>query len=162
MTIDVDNLDINTPTAIFEEHETRSVPVEIPDLYDTHEVYVEAELNLAGVMVEPEGISRKPLERGQSLTFDWSVLAERSGNYRGTVQLSMVYVSKENGEAIMRALPPQAIEIEVVNLFGLGGSAARLLGGIGVFISTLFGAGDIIEVFFKIIGQFLRKGDYQP
>lgn len=113
-------------------------PVEIPNVYDTHNVVAVARLDIAGLDSWRDEI-REPLRPGQPVTFRWSVRAEESGMFRGVVWLHLEFVPKEGGEVEKVTLLARPIDIEAVTVMGMSGSTARLLAGLGLVASTLLG-----------------------
>ena len=69
LTLEVDDLGNITPTAQIEGNVVVGETIEIPDLYETHNVTAEARLDLAGMQVQPADAIYEPLKRGQSATF---------------------------------------------------------------------------------------------
>ncbi|MBN1146508.1 MAG: hypothetical protein JXA78_04580 [Anaerolineales bacterium] len=139
-----------TPTAYVEGGELRMEPVEIPNLYDTHNVVAEARLDLAGVEHRPSGEVSEALLPGRPVSFVWSVRPAEIGRYRGTVWLHLRFIPRGAGEQSSMALTAQLIEIEAVNFLGLGGSAARLVGGLGVVVGSLLGLDNLLSGLLKL------------
>jgi len=133
------------PTASYEEHEIIGEPGLIPDMYDSHNVLAEARLEIAGLQVIPDDLVIQALRPGEDLTFTWSVRSAEVGRLRGTVWLYLRFLPLDGGPDRQIALSAQVIEIEVVNLFGIGGAMARIMGLTGVAASGLLGADDILN-----------------
>lgn len=152
LTLEVDDLGNVTPTAVVGGNVVKGEVIEIPNLYETHNVVAEARLDLAGVEVKPEGEVNAPLEQGQSVTFFWSVRPAEAGTFRGTVWLYLLFTPKAGGEETRLPVSAQLIEINSTSLFGLGGGAARTLGAIGSVVGSVLGFpffGDIVRFFWK-------------
>lgn len=152
LTLEVDEQGNITPTAIVEGNVVTGEVIEIPNLYETHHVIVEAKFDITGMEVSPPGLSSQTLEQGQSATFFWSVRPAEAGIYRGTIWLYMRFVDKASGEESRKTVSAQGVDIEAVNLFGLSGSLARLFGFTGSVIGTVVGFPffeDIIKFMFK-------------
>lgn len=152
LTLEVDDLGNLTPTAMFGGNQVGGEVVEIPNLYETHNVTAEARLDLAGVEVTPAETISSPLLPGQSVSFYWSVSPRQAGTFRGTVWLHLRFVDKISGEESRRAVSAQTIEIEGANLFGFSGSFARTFGVIGSVVGTVTGIPflqDILKFFWK-------------
>src|SRR5512142_872118 len=81
LTLEVDTLGNITPTAQFAGNTVQGQTVQVPNLYETHNVIAEAELDLAGLDIRPGDTISEPLLPGQSVTFYWSVHPESSGTY---------------------------------------------------------------------------------
>ena len=152
LTLEVDHLGNITPTAVINGNVVAGDVIEIPNLYETHRVVVEARFDIAGMEVSPPELTSQTLEQGQSVTFRWSIHPTDTGTYRGTVWLYLRFVDKVSGEESRRAVSAQTVEIEAVNLFGISGGLARSVGAIGSVIGSVIGF-----PFFEDILQYLFK-----
>lgn len=139
LTLEVDDNGNLTPTAEIEGHVTTGQTVNIPSLYDTHNVVAEACLDLAGMRVVPSETASQPLRPGQSVTFYWSVRSAEAGKFRGVVWFYLRFVPLAGGLESERTVSAQTIEIEVVSFIGLRAGPARLLGLAGAFLSSVLG-----------------------
>ena len=147
-------MDLNgnlTPTAIIEGNQVYSEPVQIPNLYDTHYVIAEARLDMAGLEYLPSGVISEGLQPGQSVIFIWSVRPREIGSYKGTVWLHLRFVPKTDGPETRKVLTAQLIEVEGVNFLGLGGTAARVLGSVGVVIGSILGLDNLLSWIWNLI-----------
>ena len=126
--------------------------IEIPNLYETHHVVVEASFDIAGVQVSPPDLSSQTLAPGQAVMFFWSIRPAEVGTYRGTVWLFLRFVDKVSGEESRRAVSAQLVEIEAVNLFGVPARVVRTVGGVGSVVGAVVGF-----PFFEDIVKFLFK-----
>ena len=140
MQLEVDDQGNVTPTALVEGNVIRGEVVEIPNLYETHNVIAEARLDMAGMEVQPPGIISEPLTRGQAATFYWSVRPNESGNYEGTAWLHLRFVPKGGGEESRIPVSVQFLEIEARSFLGfLSGNMARSIGALGSVIGGVLG-----------------------
>lgn len=139
LTLEVDDLGNVTPTAKFEGNTVTGETIQIPDLYATHNVTAEAQLDLAGFTVEPPGAIYEPLKRGQSVTFLWSVSPQDVGTYRGTAWLHLNFENRATGEKDRIAVSAQIFEIRAVDFFGMSFSVARAGGVVGSVVSGVVG-----------------------
>jgi hypothetical protein len=139
LTLEVDTLGNVTPTAVTAGNEVTGQTVQIPNVYDTHNVIAEARLDLAGVETRPGDLISEPLLPGESVNFFWSVRPEAAGTYRGTVWLFLRFVDKTTKEESRKPLAAQTIEISSGDLLGLSGNLARLTGGVGSVVGALLG-----------------------
>lgn len=152
LTLEVDTLGNVTPTAETKGNVVKGQTVQIPNLYDTHDVIAEARLDLAGVDVSPGGDISEPLLPGQSVTFYWSVHPGNSGTYRGTVWLFLRFVDKATKQESRIPISAQTIEIATSDLFGMGGGVARTVGGVGSALGAVLGfpfADDLVKWLWK-------------
>lgn len=138
--LEVDEQGNVTPTAVVEGNVVRGEVVEIPNLYETHNVIAEARLDMAGMQVQPPGMISEPLSQGQAVTFYWSVRPEGSGKYEGTAWLHLRFVPKGGGEHSRIPVSVQFLEIEARSFLGfLNGGAARGIGAVGSVIGSVLG-----------------------
>jgi hypothetical protein len=152
LTLEVDDLGNITPTAQIEGNVVVGETIEIPDLYETHNVIAEARLDLAGMQVQPAEAIYEPLKRGQSATFYWSIRPQETGLYRGTVWLHLNFADKSTGVENRIAVSAQIIEIEAVDFFGLSVDVARTSGVVGSVVGGVIGfpfLEDILKFLFK-------------
>jgi len=152
LTLEVDELGNITPTAQIEGNVVVGETVEIPDLYETHNVTAEARFDIAGMEVQPREAIMEPLTRGQSATFYWSIRPQDPGKYRGTVWLHLNFTDKSTGEESRIAVSAQIVEIEAVDFFGLSVNVARTTGVVGSIVGGVVGfpfIEDILRFIFK-------------
>ena len=152
LTLEVDDLGNITPTAQIEGNLVVGETIEIPNLYETHNVTAEARLDLAGMEVTPADSIFEPLSHGQSATFYWSIRPQETGKYRGTVWLHLNFTDKSTGEQSRIAVSAQLVEIEAIDFFGLSVNVARTSGVVGSIIGGFVGfpfIEDIIKFIFK-------------
>jgi hypothetical protein len=152
LTLEADDLGNITPTTQFEGNEVSGETIQIPNLYETHTVLVEAQLDLAGMQVSPPGATFEPLQPGQPATFYWSIRPQDAGTYRGTVWLHLNFRDKLSGEESRNAVSAQVVEIEAVDFFGFSVSLARTSGVVGSIIGGVIGLPfleDIVKFLFK-------------
>ncbi len=152
LTLNMDDAGNITPTAVIEGNVVSGEVIEIPNLYETHHVVVEASFDIAGVDVAPPGLSSQTLSPGQSVMFFWSIRPQEVGTYRGTVWLFLRFVDKVSGEESRRAVSAQIVEIDAVNLFGVPAGVVRTVGGVGSVVGGIVGF-----PFFEDIVKFLFK-----
>jgi len=152
LTLEVDDLGNVTPTAQFDGNVVTGEVVEIPNLYDTHNVVAEAKFDIAGIQVSPPDMISQTLSKGQSLNFYWSVRPMDVGTYRGTVWFYLRFVDKVSGEESRKTVSAQIVEIEAVNVLGLPVRLVRTAGGIGSVVGAVIGFPffeDIVKLIFK-------------
>ena len=146
-----------TPTAVVEGNVVTGEVVQIPNLYETHNVIAEANLDMAGVQVQPPGIISEPLSQGQSVTFYWSVRPTESGKYEGTVWLHLRFVPKGGGEESCIPVSAQFLEIESKSFLGfLNGGTARSIGAVGSVIGGVLGF-PFADDFLKWLWEKIRR-----
>ncbi len=151
LTLEVDTLGNIIPTAEVGGHEVGGGNVTIPNLYDTHNVMAESWLDIAGLNISPAEHISQPLLPGQSVTFYWSVQPEAVGDYRGTVWLKLHFIPKAGGDPSELVVSAQRLEIRAVNLFGVGGVTARVIGGGGALLGSVLSLDSIIEFGMKLL-----------
>ena len=152
LTLEVDELGNIAPTAQIEGNVVTGEVVEIPDLYETHNVIAEAKFDIAGLQVSPPELVSQTLSKGQSLNFYWSVRPTDVGVYRGTIWFYLRFVDKVSGEESRRAVSAQLVEIEAVNLLGFPVRLVRTVGGVGSVLGAVIGFPffeDIVKLIFR-------------
>ena len=152
LTLEVDDLGTLTPTAELAGNTVTGEIIEIPNLYETHNVIAEARFDIAGMQVSPPGLTSQPLAPGQSVSFFWSILPDGVGVYRGTVWLYLRFVERVSGEESQRAISAQPVEIEAVNFLGMSANLARSFGVVGSIAGTVLGfpfLEDIVKFLFR-------------
>jgi len=160
--LEVDDRGNITPTAVVEGNVVRGEVVEIPNLYETHNVIAEARLDMAGMEVQPSGTISEPLSQGQAVTFYWSVRPNESGKYEGTAWLHLRFVPKNGGEESRIPVSVQFLEIEAKSFLGLlSGGTARGIGALGSVVGSVLGfpfVDDLVKwVLRKIRGGSLKS-----
>lgn len=134
-----------TPTVSEAGNVSRGVPIPIPNLYETHNVMVEARFDIAGVQVSPQGDVMEPMQPGQVVNFYWSVKPQDVGTYQGTIWLHLHFIPKLGGADSRIVLTAQPIEFKAINFLGLGGTPARILGGVGALLGSVLGLDNVIS-----------------
>ncbi len=66
LTLEVDDLGNITPTAQIEGNVVVGETIEIPDLYETHNVTAEARLDLAGMQVQPAEVNLRAAQEADN------------------------------------------------------------------------------------------------
>ena len=126
--------------------------IEIPNLYETHHVIVEARFDIAGVEVRPSELISEPISEGQTAVFFWSIRPTETGKYRGTIWVYLRFVDKVSGEESQKTVSAQIVDIRAVNFLGLSGAFARTTGVVGSVVGTILGLPfleDILKFLFK-------------
>jgi len=152
LTLEVDDLGNLTPTAEISGNVITGQVVEIPNLYETHNVIAETRFDIAGMEIKPADVVSEPLSPGSSVTFYWSIRPPEVGVYQGTIWLHLRFVDKSSGAESRKAVSAQLLEIEVVNFLGLSGDLARTTGVVGSIVGTVIGfpfLEDILKFVFK-------------
>jgi len=164
LTLQMDEEGRITPTAKYSGHETYGEKVEIPNLYETHNVMAEARLDLAGVVVRPGEITSMTLLPGKTVTFTWSVQPDQPNTYRGAVWFYLRFIPKDGSPDYQHLVSTQPIEIQCVNFLGLSGTMARLIGGVGALFGSVISIDTIAGWGWKLYkkkfspSQLLEKG----
>jgi hypothetical protein len=152
LTLEVDDLGNITPTAQVEGNVVTGQVVEIPNVYESHNVIAEARFDIAGVEVRPPELASEPLTQGTSATFYWSVRPQETGVFRGTIWLYLRFVDKQSGEESRKTVSAQTVQLEAVNFLGLSANFARMTGMVGSVVGTVIGF-----PFFEEVIRFLFK-----
>jgi len=156
LTLEVDATGNLIPTAETAGHETSASIVKIPNLFETHHVMAEARLDLAGVQVVPNDMVSQTLLPGQRVDFSWSIKPQEVGVYRGTVWFYLRFIPIKGGFESQRTISAQPIEIRSVDLLGLTGTPARVVGVVGTLVGSIFGLDNIVSWLWKMLRQKKR------
>jgi hypothetical protein len=152
LTLEVDDLGNITPTAQIGGNVITGQVIEIPNLYETHNVIAESRFDIAGMEVRPAELVSEALSPRQSITFRWSIHPSDVGVYQGTIWLYLRFVEKSSGAESRKTVSAQIVEIEVANLWGLSGNWARITGIVGSVVGTVIGfpfLEEILKFIFK-------------
>ena len=103
-----------------------------------YNLLAEARLDMAGVEVLPRETVSQPLRPGETVRFVWTAKPEDEGEFQGTVWLYFHFIPL-NGFAreSQQAISAQTIEIRTVDLLGMGGRTARVIGVCGVLLGII-------------------------
>ncbi|PWH16462.1 MAG: hypothetical protein DDG60_04140 [Anaerolineae bacterium] len=147
LTLEVDEQGNATPVGRVSGNLIQEEGIQIPNIYDTHYVWVEARLDMPGMHVKPAELVSETMFPGQTISFFWSLQPAEVANYKGTVWLYLRFLPKDGRLESRRALSAQLIEIQVVSLYGLGADAVRWLGLLGMLFGAVLGFPFLEEVF---------------
>jgi hypothetical protein len=139
LTLEVDDLGNITPTAYFETNTVTGKEIQIPNLYDTHNVGVEASFDIAGVEVKPTGVTYQPLLKGKPVTFLWSMRSANVGTFNGAIFVYLVLVDKTTQEESRLPISIQLVEIEAVDFFGFSVNFVKTSGIVGSVLGVIVG-----------------------
>lgn len=161
LTLEVDALGNITPTANVAGHVVEGEVIEIPNLYETHNVTAEAVFDIAGLEIKPPGATLQPLKPGEKLDFFWSISAQNVGTYRGTIWLYLNFESRSSGEKSRAPVSAQVVEIEAVDFFGFSVNFVRTSGVVGSVLGVIVGF-PFFDDLIKYLWSKLKKGDRKP
>lgn len=139
LTLEVDDLGNVTPTAFYQENAITGQVIKIPNLYETHNVGVEASFDIAGLDVKPTGTTYQPMIKGQPVTFFWSIRAPQVGEFRGTIWINLVFVDKETNEESELPVSAQIVDIKAVDFFGFSVNFVKTSGVVGSVLGIIVG-----------------------
>jgi hypothetical protein len=128
-----------------------------PNLPPLQNVIVEARLDMAGMQYAPSGEISESLRQGQPLMFLWSVRAPKIGIYRGTVWLHVRYLPLSGEGEIRKVLSAPRVETESINFLGLGGTAARIMGSVGLAVGVMLGLDGLWSWFWNLFTSLLKS-----
>jgi len=157
LTLEVDTLGNITPTAEVQGNIVSGKIVQIPNVYDTHNVFAEARLDIAGPNVRPPDIQSESLTQGQPVTFYWSVQPTSAGTFRGTVWFYLRFVDKVSGAESRQTVSAQPVQIDANNFFGFSGGVARTAGGLGSIIGAVLGFPFVSDILKWLYGRLKKS-----
>ena len=124
----------------------------LTNVYITHSVMLEGRLVVAGVRVDPANPINESLLEGQPVSFKWEVSIPQAGTYECTLWLTLHFLPLDGSEASNQPVYARRIKINSTSLLGIGGPAARIVGGGGVLLSGCVVFDDMIGV-----GKHLKR-----
>jgi len=157
--LEVDERGTITPTVTVGEHEIEGQPVYIPDLYDTHHVYVQARLDAVGLHLKPAGMVQEPLQPGQTVELYWTLRGDEAGTYQAvlTARLRLVPRAETSTEREI-VLAHQLFQVQVVNFLGLSGFWVRMGGIFSAVLGMLLQVPDLLDLWERL----RRRNAQQP
>jgi hypothetical protein len=160
LALEVDDLGNITPTALVDGNVIEGEVIQIPNLYETHNVTAEAFYEVAGLEVEPSGATFRPLKPGERVTFTWSVRAQDVGTYGGTIWLFLNFENRSTGEKERKEIAAQIFDIKVVDFFGFSTNFVKSSGVVGSVLGVIVGFPffkDIVKSLFERLSKSKRK-----
>ncbi|MCC6147272.1 MAG: hypothetical protein IT308_06855 [Anaerolineaceae bacterium] len=128
------------PTAKAEEREFSEKLIAVSSLYETHQLVVEARLDMTGPDISPQGTMSEALAPGQKAQFAWSISPKQPGVYRGVLWLYLNIRPKTGGEIVRRALLARPLEIESGNVLVFSARVVRWAGIVGMLAGAVLGS----------------------
>jgi hypothetical protein len=131
----------------------------IPDNSTTDAIHpiAEARLEVPGGLVRPPDSIHEALVPDQSLEFYWTVVLTAPGEYRGTAWSFLTMQDDSSATSSRIALGAQNVRMESINLLGMGGEAARIVGGLSLIGGLVLGL-PFIEPAARWISRRRSKG----
>lgn len=145
-----------TPTVTQGGHTISGEPMPIPNLYDTHVLFVRARLDAAGLLVEPHNEVTEELQPGEPLYIYWTVRGEELGRYRAVLTAHLVMEPKAGGRVQTYPLAYTFLDMEVVNFLGLSGFWVRVLGVLSGLFGLILNLPDLLDLWQRL---FRKKRD---
>jgi hypothetical protein len=118
---------------------------EFSNIYDEYNLMADARLEAAGISAFPGNRVRESMPPGQPVKFEWQVSSEYTGSYQGNVWLSLRYLPLDGSQASQAPIYVHEVNIRTVNLLGMRGATARILGGAGIILSAALVFNDMIH-----------------
>lgn len=111
---------------------------------------LQARLDLVGIQHTPTGEIRQALRLDHPIIFLWNLRPQEPGAYDGKIWLHLKFGTAGGGEEAQRVLAAQSVVLRSVGLFGLTGSLARAIGGIGLVIGAMLSLDGIPFYFSRV------------
>jgi len=105
---------------------------------------IESRLDIPGMQYQPTGNVREALYPGQQVKFLWTLRPPDAGDYRGTIWVYSKPLSLNSTSQERSVLGTQRIEMRVVELIGMEGKTARILGSVGCIVGLLLGLDKLV------------------
>jgi hypothetical protein len=103
-----------------------------PQSFPDATLAINSRLDIPGMDVSPAGEFSQAMEPGRPAQFTWSLRARQAGSYSGTLWLYQAGLSDESqASGGRRLLLAQPVLFTAISLFGLGSTAAQVIGIVG-------------------------------
>ncbi len=139
-------------------YEPGNEPLIIPDVYNTHNLIVEALLDMSGVQHAPSGELSETLRPGKPVMFLWHLRALEASKYRGTIWLHLRFDPLDGGSESSSLLSARLIDIEAFDFFGLNGSLARVVGSVGLVMGSILGLDGVVSRLWNLLLRLRNTG----
>jgi hypothetical protein len=118
----------------------------------------EARLEMSEALVNPDEIISQPVLSGKPVTFSWRVQPNRLHTNSGILWLYLQEVSISGEAEPRQPIMAKTIEIQTIDLIGLTGRGARMIGGFGSLLAMILcgSAG-----FMGLRGKYPLQGGHQ-
>jgi hypothetical protein len=113
----------------------------------------EARLDLPGALVRPPDSIFEALVPEQSLEFYWTVVLSAPGEYRGTAWSFLTIHEDSSTRSSRIALGAQNVQMKSITLLGMGGEAARIVGGLCLIGGIVLGVS-----FVDLAARWISRG----
>ena len=152
--LEVDQRGVITPTVTVGDHDITGQPVYIPDLYETHNIYLQARLAAVGLHLDPSGEVQEALAPGQTVDIYWTLRGDEPGTYQAVLTARLHLVPKDPAqEERQLLLTHQLFQMQVVNFLGLSGFWVRLGGFFSALIGMLLQLPDLLALWERLKGR---------
>jgi hypothetical protein len=157
VTLKLKNKSILTPTTIISDQESIGEIVHYANLYQTHNVFAEARLDINGTEIAPAPEIVEVLRPGKQVNITWSIRPDHSGQLRGLIWFHLHFIPISGGVESRIPLTAQIVEIEAVNFLGLGGNMARLVGVLGTLLGSVLGLDNLFLWFWRPVKRLFTR-----
>jgi hypothetical protein len=124
-----------------------------PEVYNTHDIIVEARFDIPGIPVQPSELISAPVSKGQTAVFYWTLRPGEPGKFRGTIWLYLRLVDKLTGQERRETVSAQIVEIESIKFLGFVVNQARMIGLVGAVVGVFLS----LPLFEALAVKRLRK-----
>jgi len=146
-----------TPTAEGDDHTSTGDPVQIPNLYDTHNLSAVARLDSVGLAIDRPGDWEQPLLPGENVIWRWTISATETGRQKANLIIHVRFVPKAGGDVLQKELWARTPTIQTVDVFGLPAAVAKGLGLVGSILGSILSF-PFAEKFYSWLWGKIRRG----
>ncbi len=150
LALEVDEYGTITPTVTIEGHDIHGQPVDIPNVYDTHRVFVVARLHAVGLEIDPRDDLYEMLQPGRTTTLYWTLRGDEPGTFAAVLTTHLLLQPKDGGAETRLPLAQQTFQIQVRHFLGLNGFWARVLGSFSGLVGILLELPGLIEAWRRL------------
>lgn len=150
---------MNTHTSVSNVEETDSNLGEV----EVVNIMAQGRLEMSGVLAVPQGDLYEALREDKPVVFYWSIKPLYSGLLKGSIWVNLLTVNPDDkiglgqSEGMRTPLTMQNIEIQALDLLGIRGPTARLLGSLGIILGAVSG---LDGVFHAMINWVTKETEY--
>lgn len=145
-----------TPTAEGGGHNAIGEPVQIPNLYDTHNLTAIARLDSIGLNIDRPGDWEQPLLPGEAVAWRWTISAAEPGRQRANLIIHLRFVPKAGGDVLQKELWARTLTIQTTDVFGLPAALAKGLGLFGSLLGSILSF-PFAEKFYSWLWDKIRR-----
>lgn len=129
---------------------SQALPATAVSVYTSNNLMAESSFEVAGLQVNPAVPRRESLPEGKSVKQKWQLSTLQSGDYRGSLWLSLRILPLSGGTPSNMPVFIHEVDLHATSLLGVSGLLARVAGSIGLILGLALSY-DVMIAFIKKI-----------